>query len=427
MRFRDLHPNIKIRIITRFLSVIVGTTIFPFMSIYFTEKLGQATAGVIMLSTVTTTVLISFYGGFLVDRIGRRKVIVSSQTVLVLAYAMMTVANSDWLDSAWLTFAMLLVQSIGTGLLFPAIDAMFIDVTNQENRRFVYSLNYWSLNLAMSIGALAGGFLFQTHRFELLLTLTGVHIFTLLVFILFISESGQMKKPAQDTKRAGWKELLHHYQLVARDRIFLCFCLAALLGSALLNQKLYYIAVRVQQEFGSQYLSVADLFSIEINGIKLVGIMQMENTLLVAIGMLWVTKWTKRFSDSLMLRTGTILYMVGFAIMGSNNMFWILLLAVLIVTLGELILTPVNQAVMADLVDEQSRGSYMAVYGLVAHGGRLFGASGILLGVLLPSWMMSVLYVLVGCIMLYLFHYVLKERQKKKTANVLQNESPVSV
>jgi MFS transporter, DHA1 family, multidrug resistance protein B len=427
MRFRDLHINIKVRILTRFLSVIVGTTIFPFMSIYFTEKLGQAIAGILMLSTVLTTVFISLYGGFLADKIGRRKVMILSQSVLVGAYAVMTIANSDWFDSAWLTYAMLLVQSVGTGLLFPAVDAMIIDVTNQENRRYVYSLNYWSINLAMSIGALGGGFLFQSYRFELFLVLTGVHLFTLIMFVWFMSESHQARRKEQGRQVAVWKELLQNYQLVAKDRTFLFFCLAVLLGNALLNQKTYYIAVRLQQEFGNQLLSVANLFSLEINGIKMVGIMQTENTILVAMGMLLVTKWIKRFTDSLILRTGACLYMIGFATMGSSNMLWILLLAVFVVTCGELVMTPVYQSVTADLVNDEARGSYMAVYGLVGHGGRLLGAAGILIGVLVPPWMMSCLYVLIGGIMLSLFQYVLKQRQQKSEAGTSPNNSPIPV
>jgi MFS transporter, DHA1 family, multidrug resistance protein B len=427
MRFRDLHINIRVRLLTRFFSILVGATIFPFMSIYFTEKLGQAIAGVLMLSTVITTVIISFYGGFLADKIGRRKVMIMSQSVLLGAYSVMTIANSDWLDSAWLTYAMLLVQSVGTGMLFPAVDAMIIDVTNQENRRYVYSLNYWSINLAMSIGALGGGFLFQTHRFELFLLFTCVHVLTLIMFVLFMTESHQTKRNEQGRNVAVWKELLQSYRLVAKDRTFLFFCLAVLLGNALLNQKTYYIAVRLQQEFGNQLLSVANWFSLEINGIKMVGIMQTENTILVAMGMLLVTKWIKRFSDSLVLRTGACLYMIGFAAMGSSNMLWILLVAVFVVTCGELVMTPVYQSVIADLVNDEARGSYMAVYGLVGHGGRLLGAAGILVGVLVPSWMMSGLYVLLGITMLGLFQYVLKQRQQKSETDTSSRNTPIPV
>ncbi|MEB2495081.1 MFS transporter, partial [Peribacillus frigoritolerans] len=49
MGFWSMHRNIKIRIITSFLTRTVSTMIFPFMAIYFSVKLGSAIAGALLL------------------------------------------------------------------------------------------------------------------------------------------------------------------------------------------------------------------------------------------------------------------------------------------------------------------------------------------------------------------------------------------
>jgi len=99
MRFRDFHPNIQIRIITSFLSRFVGTMIFPFMAIYFSVKLGQSIAGVLLIINILASVIVSFYGGYIADIVGRKKVMVISQIIQVFAFAVMAIANSSWLDS----------------------------------------------------------------------------------------------------------------------------------------------------------------------------------------------------------------------------------------------------------------------------------------------------------------------------------------
>jgi DHA1 family multidrug resistance protein B-like MFS transporter len=139
MGFFQLHRSIRIRILTSFLSRAVGTMIFPFMGIYLTAKLGQGLAGILLMATVAIQIIGSFYGGYLADKQGRKTVMVYTQAIQLGAFLLMTLANSPFLDSAWLTFAMLAVQSAASGMMSPAQDAMLIDVSTEENRGFMYS------------------------------------------------------------------------------------------------------------------------------------------------------------------------------------------------------------------------------------------------------------------------------------------------
>lgn len=38
--WRELHPNVRVRIINSFLARMVGGAVFPFMAIYFSQHLG---------------------------------------------------------------------------------------------------------------------------------------------------------------------------------------------------------------------------------------------------------------------------------------------------------------------------------------------------------------------------------------------------
>ena len=55
--------------------------------------------------------------------------------------------------------------AIGGALADPAQQAMMIDLTDGENRRFVYALLYWVMNIGVMLGAAIGGWWFKTHLF----------------------------------------------------------------------------------------------------------------------------------------------------------------------------------------------------------------------------------------------------------------------
>lgn len=421
MGFLQLHPNIRIRIITSFLTRVVGTMIFPFMAIYFSDKLGQALAGFLLFATICAQILTSFYGGYIADRWGRKKVLVYGQLIQCGAFTIMTLANSPLLDSAWLTFVMMLLQSASNGLINPAADAMLIDVSTKENRTFMYSISYWASNLSIAIGSVFGGLYFATHRFELLLALTLVGFVTLIITRFFMQESYQ---PTRQTSPPSGSRLLvdlvKSYKKVLQDRLFLLYSLGGLFIFALEFQTSNYIAVRLSQEFQTQTLHVFDWFALEITGIKVFSLIQLENTLLVVCLSLLVTKLIGKTRPATAMYIGAMLYISGYAVTTYSNSLWVIVLAMFLATIGELMHIPTRQTYLAEIVCDDARSSYMAVNGLVLQGAKLSGAIGISLGAFLPSYAMALLFAGVGVAGLLLVRLVVRglerENIKKEAA-----------
>ncbi|EST51739.1 MFS transporter [Brevibacillus panacihumi W25] len=421
MGFLQLHPNIRIRIITSFLTRVVGTMIFPFMAIYFSDKLGQALAGFLLFATICAQILTSFYGGYIADRWGRKKVLVYGQLIQCGAFTIMTLANSPLLDSAWLTFVMMLLQSASNGLINPAADAMLIDVSTKENRTFMYSISYWASNLSIAIGSVFGGLYFATHRFELLLALTLVGFVTLIITRFFMQESYQ---PARQTSLPSGSRLLvdlvKSYKKVLQDRLFLLYSLGGLFIFALEFQTSNYIAVRLSQEFQTQTLQLFDWFALEITGIKVFSLIQLENTLLVVCLSLLVTKLIGKTRPATAMYIGALLYIFGYAVTTYSNSLWVIVLTMFLATVGELMHIPTRQTYLAEIVRDDARSSYMAVNGLVLQGAKLSGAIGISLGAFLPSYAMALLFAGLGVMGLLLVRLVVhrleRENIKKEAA-----------
>jgi MFS family permease len=87
------------------------------------------------------------------------------------------------------------------------------------------------------------------------------------------------------------------------------------------------------------------------------------NAAMVVFFQFAITRRIEKFPPLLMVAIGTALYAVGFAMYGFISAFWLFLLAMAIITIGEMVSVPVTQALVAKFSPEDMRGRYMAVYG----------------------------------------------------------------
>ncbi|MES5868113.1 MFS transporter [Bacillus cereus group sp. RP32] len=401
MGFWSMHRNIKIRIITSFLTRTVSTMIFPFMAIYFSLKLGSAIAGALLLINVIASLVIGLYGGYVGDRLGRKKVMIIGQSIQVISIACMGIANSDYIDSPWLTFIFMLVNSLGSGLMNPATEAMLIDVSTPENRKVMYSINYWAINLSIAIGAIFGGLLFENYRLQLFIGLTVIAVITLYVMAVYMEEVYVARKTVE--KKNVLKDMADSYKVVMKDRAFLIFCAASICTLSLEFQVNNYLGVRLQQEFETVHFFFGNGVTFDLTGIRMMSWISAENTILVVLCSALLIKMLKSFNDLKILYVGLFIYTIGFTILGTSNSLWILFIAGLFQTVGEMMYVPVRQSIMADMVPNEARGSYMAINGMVFQVAKMNGALGVMLGSFLASWGMSVLYFIVGMSSILLF------------------------
>jgi len=61
---------------------------------------------------------------------------------------------------------------------------------------------------------------------------------------------------------------------------------------------------------------------------------------------------------------GTIFYMFGFGMFGFVSVYALFMLALVVITMGEMIVMPTTQALAANFAPDDMRGRYMAIYGL---------------------------------------------------------------
>jgi len=395
--FKEMHKNLKVRLIEIILVSCLNNMVYPFLAIYFAKNFGEALSGILLVSISILGVLAGFYGGHLGDLIGRRKILLFSESMRFLAFVVMTFANSPWFHLPWITFVMMAVNNMSWGVATPALDAMIIDASTQENREFYYTYQYWTINIAMVVGTTLGGFLFFAHPF-IVFSMVGLgSLFSIVLLLFFIKETYIPTNDMQNKINLKpavpkMKRLFTTYKFVFKDKTFITFIIASLLIYSIETQARSYAGVRLSNEYGKKVIFSMHHWSLTTNGVQMFGIINAENSLIVILLALFVRRLFKKFANRLVLYFGTVLFGLGYAIIGISNSAYLLILMMFVATIGELMWVPVQQSIMSGIPPEENRSSYMAINAIVGYGPGILGSLAVTIGAFLPPWAMGIIF-----------------------------------
>ncbi len=443
MKLSEIHPNIKIRFVIQFVLAVAFTSVFPFLSIYFAERIGATIAGLMLMTLVVTGILGGFTGGFISDRWGRKKIMLLGESVMAITFILIAMVNSPWFDSPYLTFLLLLVNMFFNDLSEPASQAMVIDVTTSKTRKLIYAAFYWVHNLSFAFGSIIGAFFFQEHRFELFLVMGGVMIISVLITKFFITET-YTPQPSEegviDTKTnmgrgqlafaqflKGTVSLVKSYRTILVDRVFLIFIVWGVLISSLEFQLSNYIGIRLHQDLSGQSALSLFSYSLDLDGFRMVGILQTENTILVVLLVGLVAMIARRFADHKVLYTGLLIYTFGYTVMGFAANPWLLILAMFFVTVGEVMYSPIRHSFLGDIAREDARSSYVAVSNMTYQIAMLVGGVFIIIGEYLSANMISAIYFAMGISGILLARSIMPEIYRRRQSQENPSDEPVDL
>jgi MFS family permease len=133
-----------------------GTLIYPFFSLYLTGRFGVSMSEVGLLFAVfsASSLIGSFAGGSLTDRMGRRWMIIVS-----LVATSLTALGMGLVTSMQAFFAIAFVSGLFAEAGSPAYHSVVADVLPQEKRAEGFAILRVGMNLAAAVGPLLGGFI----------------------------------------------------------------------------------------------------------------------------------------------------------------------------------------------------------------------------------------------------------------------------
>lgn len=388
--------------------------IFPFMAIYLSNHFGVKITGILLLVNVFIGIALSFFGGYVSDRFGRKKLIVFAEMLRFFAFTVMMICNSPWFTSPLITYFMMTINTICWSLGGPANQAMLIDVSKPDERKYMFSIMYWANNLSIAIGGSLGGFLFKDYLFELLIALSITALITVILIVFFIDESYVPEQVADEKVFQHICQMLRNYREVFRDHLFILYCMAIVFVMSLEFQLSNYVGIRLESE-----MPVQRFLWWELDGIEMTGLLRTENTVLVVLMALFAAKMVSRFKDRHVIILGSFVFVAGYAYISYSNYIPFLFIAMLLASVAEVVRVPVEQNYQASLPPVHARSSYLAVSGMGYNLAQLICSITVMISAYLNNLATTVFIAAIGFFGVFIFMKIglaLDHRVKKSAA-----------
>lgn len=332
-------------VIVHFIDRLGASLLLPFFSMYVTWKFGVGMTDVGLLFAVWAAAgfIGSFLGGALADRLGRRRMIMFS-----LVATSLTALGLGLVNAYGLFFAVGFVSGIFIDVGSPAYNAIVADLLPEKQRAQGYGIIRVAVNLAVVIGPAVGGFLATRSYLALFITDAAISLVAAAVVFFTVPETRPEVRPGTKEESAG--DSFKGYGRVLRDAPFVAFGLVSLLAW------LAYMNMGV-----TLGVYLRDWHSLPEAGY---GLLLSLNALLVVLFQFPITRRLEKRPPMLMMALGALLLGGGFALYGVFTTFALFLVAMVVITAGEMIMIPISNALVIEYAPEDMRGRYNFVYGL---------------------------------------------------------------
>jgi MFS family permease len=314
-----------------------GGFVVPFLALYLTRAgYTLADAGVAIGAYGVGNLVASLLGGYLADKIGRRRTILLSMFSGAAAMLLLSQAHT-------LPFIIGLAALTGLASEFyrPACSALLTDLVPPEQRVTAFAAFRMSFNAGWAFGPATAGLLAAKGFFWLFVGDAATSALFGLVALLALPRDAQTAR-----RKAGWGEALG---VIRRDRKFQQAILASFAIAFVFMQMTSTFGVRVTQ-LGFPAAAYGALISL--------------NGALVVLCELPLTTLTRRLPARRVMAAGYALIGAGFALNIGARTLPALTACIILFTLGEMIAMPVSAAYLSVLAPAHLRGRYMGVSGL---------------------------------------------------------------
>jgi predicted MFS family arabinose efflux permease len=355
-----------------------GSMVIPFLSLYLSQDKGLdlKQIGWVMSAFGAGSVLGSWIGGKLTDRIGYYEVMVGSLLTSGVAYILLQYVNG-FLPFCLGVFVLVLLADA----FRPAIFVALRGYATPENRTRAVTLVRLAINLGFSMGPAIGGLIITTLSYAGLFWVDGV---TCILAAIMLIWTIPKKPPASsiDTKVPVADQSPY------TDRIYLLFLV---------------IIVLISIPF-LQYFSTVPLFYNEVHGLNeaQIGLLLGFNGLLIFLIEMPLIKYCEgRFDMFHILLFSVVLFILSFIVLVVFPVVAFLWVGMLFMTVGEMLNFPFMNRFAFDRSDQGPPGAYMALFTIAWSVAHIIGHN---LGMRsVEKWGYDVTWVLcAGCLFLAL-------------------------
>jgi len=344
------HPQTKVRYSSQFWLMFVGlvisstgtTMIWPFLTVYASSKLSMPMAAIMGLMSFNSVagLVSSILAGSLVDRFGRKGVMTVGLVGAAAVYAGYIFATQYWHFVLLLIFAGFFspLYRVGTNVTVA-------DVVEAEHRAHAYSITRMGHNIGVALGPILGGFvLAKSYNIGFISASLALLVYGAIV-VIFIKET----MPTQNA-RESLREQFLIYKEALKNLRFSWMIVSHTLMEICSTFMWVMLAVHMKNNFAYN----EDVYRW----------LPTTNALMVILLQVVITRFVQRWRDTKVMILGAMFYPISMLIIAFSNHFWGFWLSMVVLTMGELIVSPTASAYVANLAEPEKRGRYLGMFSL---------------------------------------------------------------
>ena len=328
----------------QFIRVFGRSQAWIFLPLYLNEirDVPYFTIGIVLFIMAVTSVPFGIYGGNLMDRLGRRKMLLVATPAIAILFLFISV--SIFLDLNVLIFYILLILTEPFMNIQGSADNVIItDATTAAERTNAFGLVRILLNIGFAIGPAIGGFIAGISYGYIFLVPAVLTLVEMVLYFLYVPET--LKAENRQPKTSG-------FSFPRKDAAFVFAVFAISIMFLVMGQWGTTLTL-----FWKAYDNISD---VEI------GILYGTNGLYVAIFQMYTNKIFAGIRDHIRLLIGLNIYAFGFFALIFFRSFSFLLIDVFVLTMAENITAPIISTIISRLAPYNKRGQYFGAFQVIA-------------------------------------------------------------
>lgn len=364
------------------INVTGASFLWPLNTIYIHQELGKSlsVAGLVLMLNAGAGIIGNLIGGRLFDKIGGYKTILLGITITMVSAFTLAFYHT------WVYYVILMVGlGFGSGITYPSMYAMAGSVWPEGGRKAFNSV-YVAQNLGVAVGAALGG-LVASIRFDFVFLANGFMyvIFFLVAFFGF----RKMSVPSSEVTQTNILEQGIVIENKARFKALLIVCIGFIICWIAYVQWQSTISVHTQA-LGISLTQYSIIWT--VNGALIV----LGQPIISAL----IRKWFHTLKAQIYF--GLAIFMVSFFIVAQAEVFTVFVVAMVILTIGEMFVWPAVPTIAHQLAPKGKVGFYQGVVNSVATGGRMVGP--LMGGIVVDLFGMQALFY--GLMCLFMFGFI---------------------
>jgi len=373
--------------------------LWPLNAIYIHDHLGKSLsiAGIVLMLNAAASVVGNLYGGHLYDKIGGFKSVMLGIGITFISLIGLTFWHG------WPHYVIFLIMiGFGSGVVHPAMYAM-AGTSWKSGGRKAFNAMYVAANIGVAIGSALGGLVASfSFNYIFFANMVFYFVYFLIAFFGYRSISDSEVRPTsiiQEKKRFAISKNLISVLIISTG-FFLCW--------------IAYV----------QWQTTIATYTQEINiSLSQYSLLWTINGALIVLAQPVLSIFTKKVKSlKTQIIIGLFVFIAAFSVASISELFIGFVTAMVIMTVGEMLIWPAVPTIANDLAPKGKEGFYQGVVNSAATCGRMIGP---LLGGLIADYLgMSYLFVIlivlffVAMITTLTYDRVIKKQENVKSIQV---------